>query len=184
MVGEALAEFEGSKAEEGEEEGHDPEADDDSVFFPAAELEVVVERGHAEDAFAGELEAGDLKDDREGFCDEDAADDDEEDFLFGCDGDDAEEAADGEGAGIAHKDAGGVAVPPEEAEAGAEEGHADDGEFAGEGDVGDLEVSGGFGVAGEVSEGSVGGGNGGGATGGEAVEAVGEIDCVGGADDD
>src|SRR6476620_4010150 len=62
------------EAQQREDEGHDPETDHHLGFLPAAELEVVVERGHAEDALAAQLEGEDLQDDGEGLDDEHAAD--------------------------------------------------------------------------------------------------------------
>ena len=144
----------------------------------------MVDGGHAEDAFAAAFEADDLDDDAHGLHDEDAADDDQDDFLFAADGEGGDAAADGEGAGVTHEHFGGVGVEPEEAEAGTGEGHRDDGEFGGVGDVGDVQVGGVAGVATDVTEAGVGEGGGEGAAGGEAVEAVGEVHGVGGADDD
>ena len=66
---------------------------------------------------SGVFEIGDLDDDGEGFGDEDAADEEEHEFLADDDGDVADEAAERERAGVAHEDLGGVAVEPEEAEA-------------------------------------------------------------------
>src|SRR6056297_455237 len=63
------------EADEREDQRDDPEADHDLAFHPAALLEMVVDRGHQEDALAGAFEVGDLDDDRERLDDEDAADD-------------------------------------------------------------------------------------------------------------
>src|SRR6185503_18214849 len=62
------------EAEQREDEGHDPEADDDLRLLPAHQLEVVVQGRHAEDALAAQLEGGHLQDDGQGLDHEQAAD--------------------------------------------------------------------------------------------------------------
>src|SRR5258708_16851458 len=97
---------------------------------------MVVDGGHEEDAatFAvfvfGVFEPGDLEHHGDGLDDKDSADHDEQKFLADDDGDVAEEAAEGEGAGVAHEDAGWVAVEPEKAEGGAGNGGGEDGHLA------------------------------------------------------
>ena len=71
--------------------------------LPADELEVVVEQGHAEDAFARELERRDLSDHRERLNHEEAANGDEEQFLLDEDRHGAESAAQSERAHVAHE---------------------------------------------------------------------------------
>ena len=73
-----------------------------------------------------------------GFHDEDAADEEENQFLADDDGDVADQAAERERAGVAHEDGGGVAVEPEEAEAGAHHAAGEDGHLVGRLDVGEL----------------------------------------------
>src|SRR5258708_24803968 len=51
-------------ADDPSEGGDEPEADRDLLLGPADELEMVVDRRHAEDPAAAELEAADLQDDR------------------------------------------------------------------------------------------------------------------------
>src|SRR5687767_7792771 len=63
--------------EESEDEGHDQEADDDLGLRPADQLEVVVQRGHAEDAFLAQLERGHLQDHRQRLQHEHPADADQ-----------------------------------------------------------------------------------------------------------
>src|SRR5579885_718231 len=60
----ASPELQGGEAGDREDRGDDPEADDDGRFLPALLLEMMVQRRHAEDPLAGELEARDLHDDR------------------------------------------------------------------------------------------------------------------------
>ena len=73
----------------------------------------MVDGGHFEDALSGEFERGGLRDDGNGFEEEDAADDETEEFVFGEDGEHAECAAQGKAAQIAHEDLGGVGIEPD-----------------------------------------------------------------------
>src|SRR5579859_5696113 len=102
----------------------------------------MMERGHLEDALLAQLVAAYLEDDREGLEHEDTADEGEQQLLLDDDGDGADGAAESERADVAHEDFGGVGVVPEEADAGADEGAAEDGELAGEGHALELEVVG------------------------------------------
>src|SRR4051812_7274253 len=52
------------QAYEGQHDRNDPEANDDLRLLPPLLLEVMVDRGHPEDALAGELERANLDDDR------------------------------------------------------------------------------------------------------------------------
>ena len=64
-------------------DGDDPEADDDGGLRPALLLEMVMQRRHAEDALAGELEGRDLHDHRHRLEHEQAADDGQHDLVLG-----------------------------------------------------------------------------------------------------
>ncbi len=74
-----LTEFEEGECGGGEDCGDEPESDDDDVFVPSFELEVVVDRCHSEDALSGSgspacvFEVSDLEDDGKCFQEEDAA---------------------------------------------------------------------------------------------------------------
>jgi hypothetical protein len=101
----------------GEEEGCCPEADHQTGFRAATQLEMVVDGGHAEDApAAGEFEEIDLADDGEGFQDKNAADDGEHEGLLDQQCHCSQEAADGEGSGIAHENGCGGCVVPKESD--------------------------------------------------------------------
>src|SRR3984957_15012991 len=63
-----------------EEAAEDPEADDDRRLGPTAQLEVVVDGSHTEDAPVEGAKADDLQNHRHGFHDEEAADDEEEEI--------------------------------------------------------------------------------------------------------
>src|SRR5262249_34479187 len=79
--------LEGRKPGEREHDRDDPEADHDLRLGPAELLEMVVDRRHAEDALAGELEGDHLDDHRHGFQHEQAAHDGKHDFVLGRDRD-------------------------------------------------------------------------------------------------
>src|SRR3954463_2503515 len=69
-----LAQLQRGESKECKHQRRDPEAHDDLGFRPSQELEVVVQRGHLEDAFLAQLVAADLQDHRERLDHEDAAD--------------------------------------------------------------------------------------------------------------
>src|SRR5277367_842895 len=71
----ALPQLQGREADQRQHRGDDPEADDDGRLRPALLLEMMVQRRHAEDAAAGQLERGDLDDHRYGLEHEQPADD-------------------------------------------------------------------------------------------------------------
>src|SRR6185437_9157494 len=100
----ASPQLQGGEPGKGQDRGDDPEADDDGRLLPALLLEMMVQRRHAEDAPAGQLEARHLDDDRHRLEDEEPADDGEHDLVLGDDADRADGAADREGAGVAHED--------------------------------------------------------------------------------
>src|ERR1044072_5457116 len=101
-----------SRVEDAESDNHtdaldDPEADHDKDFGPPLEFEVVLERGHAEDALAGEAERADLDDDRHRDEDEQAAEERQQQLGAGADRETRERATEGERTGVAHEDLGG-----------------------------------------------------------------------------
>ena len=113
------------EAEAGEDAGDDPEPDHDLRLRPAHHLEVVVEGRHAEDPLAGQLERRDLQDDRERLGDVDAADDQQKSSVLVTTASAAIAAAEPQRARVAHEDVRGIAVVPEEADAGAGDGRAE-----------------------------------------------------------
>ena len=115
---------------------------------------------------------------------EQAADDGEHDLVLGGDGDRAEHAAERQRAGVAHEDRRRRRVEPQEAEAGADHRAADDRELAGAGHEMDLQVVGEDRVAGEIGDEAEARRRDHHRHDGEAVEAVGEVDRIAGADDD
>ena len=131
---------------------------------------MVVKGGHLEDALAvGGFEVDDLDDVREGLGDVDDAHQDEDQGHVEGEGQAAHGDAQEEGAGVAHKDLGGVVVIEEEGAQAAEEGAAEDPQVV------DAPVPG---HSGEE------GGHGQGDAGAQAVHAVGDVDGVDGAHHD
>ena len=96
------------QAEEREDDREDQEPRDHLRLAPADQLEVVMNRRHAEDALAGDLERGDLDDDRHRLHHEHAADDREQRLLLDEERDGAERAAEPERSDVAHEDLGRV----------------------------------------------------------------------------
>src|SRR6476646_4221264 len=76
-----LAKLQRGKAEEDQDHRDDPEAHDNLVLLPALQFVVVVQRRHPEDALARQLERADLDDHGERLHHEDAAHDQQHDFL-------------------------------------------------------------------------------------------------------
>src|SRR5437879_2010979 len=92
---------------------------------------MVMERRHRKNAFAGEFETQNLENNRDRFDYENAADNDEKQFLFAADCHHADQSADRERAGIAHENFGGVTIKPEKSETGADERGTDNAQLAG-----------------------------------------------------
>src|SRR5438477_5388888 len=97
----------------------DPEPNDHGELRPASELEMVVDRGHPEDATTEPTERDHLRDHRERLQHEESADDDQQDRGVRHECERAEEPTERERARIAHEDARRGRVPPEEPSRGA-----------------------------------------------------------------
>src|SRR5262249_50949287 len=145
---------------------------------------MMVNRRHAKDAFAAKLERANLQNDAKRFNDENAADEEEQDFLLDDNGDDTERAAEGERTDIAHEYFCGMGVIPEKTEGRTNERAAKNGQFADARDVLNLEIVCPAIVAADVGKDGEGAGGDNSAADGETVEAVGEIDGVRRAGDD
>ena len=168
-----LAELQRGEGEEGEDEGEDPEAGDDFGFAPAKLFEVVVERGHLEDALLAEFVAADLEHDGNGFEDEDSSDEGEEEFLADDHGYGADGSAQSERSDIAHEDFCRVGVVPEKTNARSYHRSAEDGEFGDQRHALKLEVVGEDDVAADVGENGECAGGDDCAADGEPVKAIG-----------
>jgi len=134
------AKFEGGDSEKAEHDRHDPEAGGDGALLPTGEFKVMMQGGHLKDALTGEFEAGDLKNHREGFRDKNSADNRQKQFLFAADSQHSQDAPDGKRSGVAHENAGRMAVPPEEAKCRTGQGEADNRQFSREVVIGNLEI--------------------------------------------
>ncbi len=135
-------------------------------------------------AFLGVFEPAHLQHHRQGFDDEDAAHDQQHDFLAHDHRHGAQGRAQGQGAHVAHEHLGRIGVEPQEAQAGAAQGAEEHGQLAGARHIGQEQVLGVAGVAGDVGEHRQGRRHHDGGHDGQAVQAVGEVHRVGGADDD
>ena len=124
-------------------------------------------------------EADHLDHHRQGDDDEQAADDHQQEVEVHQQAQRGQGRPDGQRAGVAHEDLGRRRVPPQEAEAGAGQGHRGQGQVQGVGHVVDAEVAvlpvPDDGQAGEAERRR---------TGGQAVQAVGEVHRVGRGGDD
>ena len=107
----------------------DPEPERDLLLVPAGQLEVVVERRHPEDPLAAaELEVADLDDDRRVSITKMSPMSGRTRIWPVISAMTASVAPRDKGAGIAHEDLGRVDVEPEEAEQGADDQRAQEGE--------------------------------------------------------
>src|SRR5215203_2693310 len=102
------------EAHRGEGGLSDPEPHHDLVLIPFQKFEVVVDRGHLEDPAPRELVHEDLDDHREGLYHEETADDRQEQFRLGQHRRGGENASNRQRARVAHKDLGRMGVVPEE----------------------------------------------------------------------
>ncbi len=113
---------------------------------------MVVNRGHQEDALAGQLVITDLDHDRGGLDHEQAADDAQHQFMLGGHGHRTQGTAQGQRASVAHEDLGWRRVVPEEPHAPADDGGAEDGQLTRAGHEVDLQVLGKDEVADQVAD--------------------------------
>ncbi len=164
------------QTEQRENDSHDHEARDHLRLAPAAQLEVVMQRRHAEDALpAGRLEVADLQHDRGGFEQEHAADQHQQQLLLDQDRDDAERGAQRQRSDVAHEDLGGIGVVPKESERGAHQRSAEHRQLGGLRKADQQQVLGKDAVAGDVGQRGVGRGRDREDADREAVEAVGQV---------
>src|SRR5260370_24622215 len=119
-----LTQLQRGQREKRKDQGQDPETDDDLGFRPAHQLKVMMNGRHAEDALPAQLVRPDLKDHRNGFDHEDAADKRQQQLLLDDHGHGSDGAAEGERSYVAHKDLRRMRVVPEKTEAGANHGAA------------------------------------------------------------
>src|SRR5262245_10528866 len=138
----SLPQLECGQADQGEDDGDDPETDHHPLLRPAGQLEMVVQRRHPEDPLAAQTERADLQDHRQRLDHEQSADEDQQDLLLDHDGDGAQRGADRHRADVAHEHFRRIAVEPEEPERGADQGAADDRQLPAALDVRHVQVAG------------------------------------------
>src|SRR5437870_4309008 len=102
---------------------------------------MVMDGRHLEDPFAGEFKGNDLHDNRQGFDNEETADDGKNDLVLDRDRNRPKRAAERERTRISHEDLCGRRVEPKKAQTGADQGTANDGELARAGNEINPEVS-------------------------------------------
>src|SRR4051794_5931175 len=176
--------LQGRKAGQRQHHRNDPEPDHDLRLGPALLFEMVMQWRHAEDALAGELERGDLHDHRDSLQHEQPTNHREHDLVLHRDRDRAEHAAERQRTRVSHEDRSRRRIEPEKAEPSAEHRATEYGEFAGAGDIVDLQIIGEHRVTrqiGDHAETCRGDHH---RHDGETIEAVGQIDRVAGTDDD
>ena len=141
-LSEKSAQFQGGEADEGAEDGEDPEADGYFAVGDAFFLKVVMYGGHEKESFSAEVAVDEALDERgRKFENKDKTDNKEQDLLTQHDGDEGEGSAECETAGIPHDEGGGLTVVPEKTETGSGDSAGVDTDFTGTGDVGDIERS-------------------------------------------
>src|SRR5436190_20206040 len=111
------AQLQRREAEQREDDRHDDEPRDDLRLAPANQLEVMMERRHAEQALpTRRLEIPDLQDHRKRLEHEHAADNRQQQLLLDQNGHRAEGGAKRQRSDVAHETRGGARVVPEEPE--------------------------------------------------------------------
>src|SRR5512146_656210 len=104
--------LQGGQAHQHQDHGDDPETHDDAWLGPALELEMVMQRRHAEDALTGELERAHLQNHRYRLCYENATHDEQHYLLAHDHRERAERGAESQRAHVAHEHLGRVGVEP------------------------------------------------------------------------
>ena len=131
-----------ARADERQDQGHDPEANDDLRLGPALLLEMMMDRRHQKDATSGQFEISDLDDDAQGLDDKHAADHREDDLMLNDGGGRADRRPEGKRAGIPHEHGGRRSVVPKKAEPGPDKCGRKYQQFAGSRHVMDVEIVG------------------------------------------
>ena len=99
-------EFQRGRADQAHKRRRDPESHHDLVFRPAAKLEMMVQGGAEKEPPPPPLVVGHLQDDAAGLGHEHPAHHHQQQFLPGDHGQQSQQAAQGQRAGIAHEDLG------------------------------------------------------------------------------
>src|SRR6516225_600740 len=124
-----LPQLQRRQGKQGKYQRRDPEAHDHLRLRPAQQLEVVMNRGHLEDAFLAHLVRRHLQYYRESFNHEHAADERQQQFLLDHDGDGPDRSTQSQRPHIAHEDFCWMRVIPKKADRRPNHRAAEDGEF-------------------------------------------------------
>ena len=145
---------------------------------------MMMQRSHFEDTLLAQFIASYLENDADCLEHEDAPDKRQQQLLLDHHGNRADGAAQGERAHVAHENLRRVGVVPEKADAGADHGAAEDGDFADHRHALQFEIIGEDGIAAHVGKHGERRRSDDGATDGQPIQPVGEVHRVAGADDD
>ena len=144
---------------------------------------MVVDRRHAEDTLTAQLKGADLQDHRQGLHHENAAHNHQQEFLTQQHGDNAQRAAERQRTDVAHKDLRRIGVKPQKAQPRADDRRTDDHQFAGVAQIGDVQVVGEIHVTGRPRHQRKTRRDEDGGHDRQAVETVGQVNRIAGADD-
>src|SRR6202049_1854781 len=120
----SLPQFQRRQRKQREDQRRDPEPHDNFRFAPSSQLEMMVQRRHAEDALTRQAERGHLQNHRKRFQHEHAANKKQKDFLLDGHRHHPDGTAERERSDVAHEHFGGMRVVPEKSERGAHQGSA------------------------------------------------------------
>jgi hypothetical protein len=144
----------------------------------------MVKRSHLEDTLFAQFITPHLQYDANRLEYENTPDEGEQELLFDDYGNGPDGPAEGEGAYVSHEHFSGMRVVPEETDAGANHGAAEDRDFAHHGHPLQFEIVGEDSVSADVREHGERGGGDDGATDGQPIQPIGEIHRVARANDD
>src|SRR5262245_44426824 len=121
---------------------NNPETDHNLRLGPAKLLEMMMNGCHAKHPLARKLEGDNLDNDRDSLEHEQPADHRQHHLMFGGDRDRADHAAERKRTRVPHEDGSGRCIEPQKSQSGPDYRSAQDGQFAGAGDVVNIEVLG------------------------------------------
>src|SRR5215469_13867822 len=147
-----LPQFQSRQRKQCKHQGGNPEADDHLRLAPAQQFEMVMNRRHAENALAPQLERTHLQNDRERFQDKYSADEEKQDLLLDDDGDGPKGAPQRQRADVSHENFRRMRVVPEESQRCAYQRPAKNRELADSGDVLNIEIGGPAKIAADIGK--------------------------------
>ena len=144
----------------------------------------MVDGCHPKNPFSFGLIDRNLDDDRKGLEDEDPSHDGQEDLLFGDDGHRCQGTAEREGSYVPHEYLGRIGIEPQKSQSRSHDGSAEYTQFPTPAGVGDLEVIGELNVPCQIGDKGKCSSCDHDRTNGQAIESIGEVDGIGGSDED